>query len=48
MYEKLCSSVGEERLKMIADLKLYEIELICKRAKKMRRVSFGPAFCRSA
>ena len=44
MYEKLCSSVGEERLKMIADLKLYEIDLICKRVKRCAECSLGLHF----
>ena len=34
MLEKLCSSVGEERLKMVSELKLWEIDYICRRAKK--------------
>ena len=44
MYEKLCSSVGEERLKMIADLKLYEIDLICKRVKRCAECPLGLHF----
>ena len=36
MYEKLCSSLGEERLKMVAELKLVDIEYICHRVKHCR------------
>ena len=36
MYEKLCSSIGEERLALIADLKLCDIDYICKRVKRCR------------
>ena len=36
MYEKLCSSVGEERLALIAELKLCDIDYICKRVRRCR------------
>ena len=33
MYEELCAAVGEERMKKIDDLKLIDIDVICKRVK---------------
>ncbi|MBQ8141070.1 MAG: hypothetical protein IJ038_05180 [Clostridia bacterium] len=36
MYEELCGAVGSERLRMIEELKSYELDLICLRVKNCR------------
>lgn len=33
MFEELCAAVGEERLQRIGNLKIYEVDEICHRAK---------------
>ncbi len=34
MYEKLCAAVGDERMRMINELKIYEFDDICAMVKK--------------